>query len=35
MTLLLGIACLVLLGFIFSRIRARKTAKPEISKLFE
>jgi hypothetical protein len=35
MTLLIGIAGLVLLGFIFSRLHARKVAKPEIPKLFE
>jgi hypothetical protein len=33
--LLIAIACLLLLGFIFSRIRARKAARPEIPRLFQ
>ena len=33
--LLLAFACLLLLGLVFSRLRARKAAKPEIPRLFE
>ena len=32
---LTAIACLLLLGLIFSLVRARKAAKPEIPKLFD
>jgi hypothetical protein len=33
--ILTAIACLLGLGFIFSRFRARKSTKPEIPKLFQ
>jgi hypothetical protein len=34
MTVLLGFACLLLLGLVFSRLRARKGGKPQIPRLF-
>jgi hypothetical protein len=33
--LLTALCCLLLLGFIFSRVRARRAGKQEIPKLFE